>query len=307
MNKFSFKLISAFILCLLITSPVVAAPKGDYDRVEIQSYQDLLRLFKSYNYTNKAWKKGIREVPRLKFTFIPERWASHTAHEISVKLKKEIFFRALAPLVLTANEQILQERLDLFRLIKAGKLNAPDLLALARKYRLATAETTSLTVDQIEELKKRVDKVPLSLVLAQGAEESGWGTSRFAVQGNALFGQWTWGGKGIKPKGQRQELGNYKIATFDTPLDSVIGYLNNLNTNKAYEALREERARLREADKPVTGLKLVKTLDNYSERGDAYVRGLKAIIRVNHLAVADEARLMDMAPVLVVPVEKKSS
>ncbi|MGI2103199.1 glucosaminidase domain-containing protein [Shewanella oncorhynchi] len=91
-------------------------------------------------------------------------------------------------------------------------------------------------------LLERVDILPPSLVLAQAAKESGWGTSRFAREGNALFGQWDFKGNGMEPRQKRQGLGNYGLARFDTPFASVEGYLLNLNTHNAYQKMRDFRA-----------------------------------------------------------------
>lgn len=143
--------------------------------------------------------------------------------------------------------------------------------------------------------------MPPSLVLAQGAEESGWATSRFTLEGNAFFGQWDFSGNGMVPQRQRKELGNYGIARFDSPLDSVRGYLINLNTNNAYQSLREYRAVLRLDNQPITGLALATTLDKYSERGQAYIDGIQSMIRFNKLENVDEAYLSDDAPLRLIP------
>jgi uncharacterized FlgJ-related protein len=147
-----------------------------------------------------------------------------------------------------------------------------------------------------------VDTVPPSLVLAQTTEESGWGTSRFAVEGNALFGMWTWDGAGITPLQQRSGLGNYKIAAYETPLQSVIAYMHNLNTHQSYAELRARRAKLRSAGKKVTGWELAGTLTNYSERRQAYVDSLRSLMKVNMLEPTDDAYLGDGPTILLIPV-----
>ena len=165
----------------------------------------------------------------------------------------------------------------------------------------------NMTVEQLAELRKRVDIVPLSLALSQTAEESGWGTSRFAVEGNALFGQWTWGG-GMKPKEQRTRTrGDHGVAAFESPLESVTSYMLNLNTHHTYESLRDRRAELRANNQPVTGNELAGTLTRYSERGGAYVDTLRSIMRVNNLAPADGAYLTAEPPIILVPAENTSS
>jgi len=226
---------------------------------------------------------------------------------VTVAKKKEIFFRLLAPVILRANELILLEQDELKRLIahnpEPGSKESDALLDLARKYKVIKKNETRVTADQLQELKIRVDIIPPSLALAQGAEESGWGTSRFALLGNSLFGQWDFSGNGIKPEQQRSELGNYGLAAFDTPLDAVLAYARNLNSHEAYRQMRELRAKLRTEGHNPTGYELAATLDKYSERGQAYVDGLRTIMRVNKLAATDEAWLWNKAVITIQPAE----
>jgi uncharacterized FlgJ-related protein len=151
----------------------------------------------------------------------------------------------------------------------------------------------------------RVDIIPPSLALAQAAEESGWGTSRFADVGNALFGQWTWS-EGIAPLEQREGKGDYRIAKFDSPLDSVRAYMLNLNTHAAYRSLRERRREMRVRGDQLSGWELAETLTSYSERGAAYVETLHTIMRVNRLAATDSAYLTDSPPIYLTPVGEGS-
>ena len=226
-------------------------------------------------------------------------------------MKKRIFFRTLAPLVLRANELILADRERITALapeMDAGKsLEQKDgawLAEIAGRYRVIKDPQSLPGPEElggvVEELLVRIDQVPLSLVLAQGAEESGWGTSRFAAEGNALFGQWTWGGEGITPEGQRKELGDYRIAAFETPLQSVMSYLQNLNSHPAYEELRGKRSELRRSGERLSGYELAKTLTSYSERGQEYVETLHTIMRVNHLDATDDAHLGDTPTIYLI-------
>ena len=147
----------------------------------------------------------------------------------------------------------------------------------------------------------RVDVVPPSLSVAQAASESGWGTSRFAAEGNSLFGQWTWG-KGLKPAEQRtSKLGDYRVAAFDSTAQAAYSYALNLNTAPAYRDLRLKRVALRRQNLRISGTVLADTLRNYSERGQAYVDDLKALIRENRLDDADDAYLRHMAVIHIVP------
>ncbi|WP_242620239.1 glucosaminidase domain-containing protein [Shewanella maritima] len=264
--------------------------------VEIDSLDDLMALFSSLNYDYEAWQRGHRAVPRLTFNHVSKHW-QQSSHNLPVNVKKEVFFRLMAPLILRANEEVLLTR----KFIQDARADDSNLIILANRYRVTKDNQQPLTDEQRTQLLVNVDIVPPSLVLAQGAEESGWGTSRFTLEGNAFFGQWDFSGNGMVPKQQRKELGNYGIARFDSPLDSVKGYLFNLNTNPAYQAMRQYRAELRAQDKPITGLELATTLDKYSERGQAYIDSIQGMIRYNHLELVDETYLSDDAPLHLIP------
>ena len=151
-------------------------------------------------------------------------------------------------------------------------------------------------------MKQRVDIIPPSLALAQGAIESGWGTSRFAVEGNSLFGLWDLSGNGIKPKKQRAELGNYGVARYDSPQASIDAYMLNLNTNRAYREFRALRAIYRKYDMPLRGQELVGALGRYSERGEVYIKELQAIMSHNKLEAVDDAYLWGAGGVIINPV-----
>lgn len=291
----------------------IAQTSEDVERFEFTSYVDVEEYFDQLGYTRDTWMAGDRSVPRLFLTRVPERWRDKYSKEVTVQSKKRIFFRVLAPLVLRSNELVLKDRNRLIALSKSKergeKLSTDDeawLASLARSYRVIDERTPTPGAAQMAELTRRVDIVPVSLTLSQAAEESGWATSRFADVGNSLFGQWSWGDDAIKPEQQREGMGNYGLAAFETPFASVIAYMKNLNTHPAYERLRAERAKLREQEMLVTGTALVPTLDRYSERGEEYVKSLQAIIRVNRLAPADSTYLRDMAPVYLVPVGEQS-
>jgi uncharacterized FlgJ-related protein len=291
------------------------APGTDADRpverFEFDSGAQLEQLINDLNYTPETWQAGIREVPRLYITDIPPRWRDKTSKELDVATKKRVFFRLLGPLVLHSNELIQADRDRVGGIIgalRAGAAVSPEdqtfLRETAAAYKVAEGEAALADRALQDELLRRVDTLPPSLVLAQTAEESGWGTSRFAVEGNALFGMWTWGGQGITPLQQRSGLGDYKIAAFETPLQSVIAYMHNLNTHQAYRELRERRAELRKASAKVTGWELANALTRYSERGQAYVDSLHSMMKVNMLQPADDAYLGAGPTILLIPVGK---
>jgi len=275
--------------------------------LEIRDYKDMFALFTKLNYTPEAWQAGIREIPRVYLPIIGDRWGSKS-QEITIENKKRLFFRGLAPLILRSNELIMMDRNRLKAIrssfSKNSTLTEKDqhwALKLAKLYKVNTTEGL-LTNSMLDELWKKLDIVPVSLALAQAAEESGWGTSRFAATGNAVDGQWTWGKNAITPEKQRKELGNYGIAAFETLQQSVCAYMLNLNTHNAYSSLRNKRAELRKMGEKITGYELAGQLTKYSERGEEYVKGLRSLMDYNLLKPTDDAYLSDDPPIYLVPV-----
>lgn len=300
-----FALIASVLTpCLAETVPHTAS--GGETAIETRSledYKQLLDLFNRLDYTEQQWLEGMREVPRVYLASIPERWSHTSQEQMQVKLKKKIFFRTLGPLILRSNEMILAERDRLLALADSSSALTPaqqtELAELARRYRVQwDPESPKAAVD---ELLLKVDTLPVSLILAQAAEESGWGSSRFAFAGNALFGQWTWGDDGITPAQQRSGKGDYKIARFDTPLQSVQAHGLNLNTHPAYESLRQLRQQKHQEGQALGGLEAATTLTRYSERGEAYVKTLQSIIRYNKLDGTDSAYLKEMTALVLIP------
>ena len=297
MNLFRRNL-AALLFCLAL--PVLA--QSNVRIVETSTYTDVLKLFDEIGYTADRWQAGIREVPRIKLTRIPERWQKQSSH-IPVKDKKNVFFRLTGAGILLANEKINADRKQMLYKISNNKSTDDQwLIELAKKYRVIDKNISKLDKNDLAKLKKRVDIIPPSLAMAQAAEESGWGTSRFAVQGNSLFGQWDFSGNGIKPRNQRKELGNYGIAKFDEPQQSIEAYILNINTHRAYKKLRDKRADMRKNNIKPSGWELAETLDKYSERGHDYVKSLHAIMSYNKLMPADDAYLWDKGTIIVSPV-----
>lgn len=205
-----------------------------------------------------------------------------------VRKKKEDFFEFMLPMIRNANAAVLAERelvAELARKIRNGetlsKRERNRLSGLLKKYRIkAAGEPTETTVD---ELLKRVDVVPASLILAQAANESAWGTSRFATQANNFFGIWCFEpGCGVTPRYRDDGL-THEVKKFASVQQGVSYYLQTINSNPAYRQLREIRARLREDQSRVLGVALAEGLARYSERGSAYVEELQAMIEYNKL------------------------
>ncbi len=242
--------------------------------------------FQRIGYDLKAVRAGDQPVPRVFLAKMP----TDMAEIRQAPKRKEIFFRTVLPLVLQANNEILADRERLWRLhtqiAKGQNLAAVDrlwLIVLAERYKVKRGDIASLLA--------RVDIVPVSLALAQAAEESGWGTSRFSRQGNAIFGQWTSSGDdGLVPE-KRDSGKSHKVKAFKSLLHSVRAYARNLNTHRAYREYRAMRQGLRKNGAALSGRKLAETLTRYSERGEDYVKALRALMTVNKLNRLDDARL----------------
>ena len=204
----------------------------------------------------------------------------------NTKKRKEFFIQIVLPLILQENNNIRLDRKRLFNIINKSNNTVLEKKWLDKKYKQYGIPSKDLST-----LKVRMDEVPVSLALAQAAKETGWGTSRFAQEGNALFGQWTWSGEGLKPK-EAEENEGHKVMKFNVLQASVRAYQRNLNTHKTYKEFRLVRAQLRDAGKPLDSIILSQFLDEYAETGEKYVQILQKIIKQNNLKDFDNARLL---------------
>ena len=200
-----------------------------------------------------------------------------------VNKKKNDFFTFLLPKIKYANDNILKERSKILNLKPSlPNLSNSEISQLANlkdKYEVKLSNHE----ESIDELLKRIDIIPAPLALAQAANESAWGTSRFAQLGNNLFGQWCYvKGCGIIPK-QRSNDQRHEVAKFDNIIDSIESYMRNLNSQNAYEKLRTLRAKSRKNNDAITGINLAKGLWAYSTRREAYVHEIQAMIKQNGL------------------------
>ena len=200
--------------------------------------------------------------------------------------KRELFIKIVLPLILDENQKIKEDRKKLFKILGKNFNTAGERVWLKRRFNEYKIDDRDLS-----KLKMRMDIIPVSIALAQAANESGWGTSRFALEGNALFGQWTWSKKGITPKDQDSNA-THRVLQFQILKASVRAYKNNLNTHNAYKEFREVRAQLRQNNEEIIGLKLTKYLKNYAAIGDKYVAILEDIIERNSLTDFDKANLL---------------
>lgn len=210
--------------------------------------------------------------------------------------RKVTFFNYFLPMIEHRNEQILDWRETLLELYpqrhELSRGQSRDVEELAGEYDIEDFDITSDEHWQV--LMRRVDIVPPSLALVQAANESAWGTSRFARQGNNYFGHWCFvEGCGIVPS-SRPEGARHEVAAFDSPQQSVERYIRNLNSHEAYTQMRIKRSTLRENGATISGLELAEELDRYSERGDAYIEELQSMIRFNDLDALDEMAQLEV-------------
>jgi len=213
---------------------------------------------------------------------------------------KSSFFDFLTPIVVSENARVGEQRKRLLDIIASdtdGKtLSRSDrkwIVRLATEYELEWPK--ALPEATLDELKQRVDVVPVELALAQAAKESGWGRSRFAQAGNNLFGHWCYvPGCGLEPS-RRNQNAIHEVEAFDSVRESVRRYINNLNTHDAYASLRQTRRAERDAGRVPSALALADELSFYSERREAYVEDIKQMIRFNRGLIEDALSSPDLS------------
>ena len=239
------------------------------------------QLFKDTNYN----LKDIRETKLVKpitLSLLPEEMKMI---ESSTK-KKNLFIKIILPLILEENNRIKLDRIKLFNVLNKNKNTDAEKKWLNLKFKQYGVLNKDLAT-----LKIRMDEIPVSLAIAQAAKETGWGTSRFALEGNALFGQWTWSGEGIKPAGA-EDNETHKVMKFKILKSSVRAYQRNLNTHSSYKNFRLARAELRDNKMELDSLILANYLDKYAATGKEYVKILKQIIKQNNLTELDDVKLL---------------
>jgi Bax protein len=245
------------------------------------SASTIKQLFEDTNYSLSDVRKN-KLVKPVALTWLP----NEIKNIENTKKRKELFLQIVLPLVLEENNKIRLDRIKLFSIINKSSNSEVEKKWLNKKYKQYGVNSKDLST-----LKIRMDVIPTSLALAQAAKETGWGTSRFALEGNALFGQWTWSGEGLKPKDSDSSEG-HKVMKFNILQASVRAYQRNLNTHKSYKDFRKARAELRFQGKKLDSVILSKHLDKYAETGTKYVEILQKIIEQNNLKDFDDAKLL---------------
>jgi Bax protein len=241
-------------------------------QMRVTATSELAQAFQAHDYTLDQTRRG-EPVPALQIDRVP----GDLVNVRDVNERKELFIKALLPIVLETNERILAERHHLLRLHErhaAGR----SLSVIERMWLAEVADRYGTEPGNFVELLRRVDMVPPSMAIAQAGVESGWGTSYAARVGNSLFGQIR-AGRGQIPQ------------PFPSVADAVEAYILNLNTHFAYAEFRIERARLRASGAELDGYHLIGQLRRYSEMGQFYINFVRGLIRENRLSDFDRARL----------------
>ncbi len=246
------------------------------------SASTIKQLFKETNYNlDEVRKKGI--VKPIKLSLLPGEMKKIE----STKKKKNLFIQIVLPLILEENNRIKLDRKKLFAI-----LNRSNNTNTEKKWLNLKFKQYGVLKKDLSTLKIRMDEIPISLAIAQAAKETGWGTSRFAIEGNALFGQWTWSGDGIKPAGIDTDNATHKVMKFKVLKASVRAYQRNLNTHGSYREFRSARAEMRDNKEELDSLILANYLDKYAATGKEYTVIIKKIIEQNSLKDFDKVKLL---------------
>ncbi len=239
------------------------------------------QLFKDTNYNLEDVRKN-KSVKPISLSLLP--------HEMkmieSTKKRKNLFIQIILPLILEENNQIKLDRKKLFSILNKSNNSKSEIKWLNKKFKQYGINNRDLLT-----LKIRMDEIPVSLAIAQAAKETGWGTSRFALEGNALFGQWTFSGEGIKPLSIDEDK-THKIMKFKVLQASIRAYHRNLNTHSSYRKFRKLRAEARDNDEELDSFILADSLDQYAATGKEYTKILKKIISQNSLKDFDNVKLL---------------
>ena len=241
----------------------------------------ILQLFKETNYTLDDVRKN-KFVKPIKLSLLPNEMKMIE----NTKKRKNLFIQIILPLILEENKQIKFDRKKLFSILNKSNNTNAEIKWLNMKFKQYGIKSKDLLT-----LKVRMDEIPVSLAIAQAAKETGWGTSRFALEGNALFGQWTYSGEGIKPSSVDGDK-THKVMKFQILQASIRAYHRNLNTHSSYRKFRKLRAEARDNDEKPNSLILADSLDQYAATGIEYTKILKQIIKQNSLRDFDDVQLL---------------
>ena len=239
------------------------------------------QIFKDTNYNILDIRKN-KFVKPISLSLLPKEIKKIE----SAKKRKDLFIQIILPLILAETNQIKMDRKKLFNILNKNSNSNNE-----KKWLMTKLKQYGVKNNDLSTLKIRMDEVPASLAIAQAAKETGWGTSRFALEGNALFGQWTYSGNGIKPLNTESDE-KHKVMKFTILKASIRAYYRNLNTHSSYKNFRKTRAEMRDNDEKLNSLILVDHLDKYAATGHEYTKVLKKIINQNSLKDFDDVKLL---------------
>ena len=271
-----------FILSLVLIFVFFSLPSTFDFFSQTDSENTKVQLFKDK-------KNNLKEIRKTKLVNISNsinRLPKQIKNIENVKERKKLFIQIVLPLIIEENIKIRLDRKKLFSILNKNNNSIIKKKWLDNKFKEYEVKDNSLSV-----LKIRMDEIPVSLAIAQAATETGWGTSRFAQEGNALFGQWTWSGDGIRPVAADSNS-THKVRKFKVLRASVRAYQKNLNTHSSYFDFRKKRAIQRDNNNKLNSLELVKYLDKYAETGIEYTKNLKKIIQQNFLTELDNVNIL---------------
>ncbi len=257
-----------------------------YRQIQVRKARELAQLFANLNYSWPIDQES--SVPAIEITALPLDLS-----KLETKEKKAIFLRTLLPLVISEQNRIRHQRKQVNDWIKTGQAPSSDVQEIARHYRV---DGDLMEIRNQQKLLRRIDIIPAGLALAQAANESGWGTSRFAVSANNLFGVWTYKRyAGIAPKAA-DATSRHAVRVYPSLRRAVRSYFFNINVGHAYEDLRKLREQMRLAEAPLDALELAAGLVNYSSRGEDYVNEIRQMIRTNRLDQLGELTIASIEP-----------
>lgn len=277
-----------FAFLMFITMAVISGIVVVYDtNSHITSYRKMQQLFLEADYDLEKIRNKEQDVPRIFIQTLPSDFNMIE----SSKEKKDLFIKFLLPLILKKNEELKKDRLKLQSIELKINTSVP-LTDEEEKFLNIIKDTYKTESGEIKDILVKLDEMSVSMALGQAIQETGWGESRFLIQGNSIFAEWTWGGEGMLPRARKDGL-IHRVKTFPTLYDSVDSYANNLNRTRYYAGFRKMRATLREQNKPFFGRWLMSSMIRYSTQKDVYILEVKKIIRDNNL---DDFNNVKLAP-----------
>jgi len=275
-----FTLLAVWVLSINSTTQATlqSTKKEQVKKITFNTTESLQKYFTETNYN---WPiESLKHIPEETLTTLPNDINSIT----DAKSRKILFIQIMLPIIQAEKKHIRTVRKTVEDKLNRTGNNAANHEWFKQLLKEYNVKSTTF-IEQRKNLLNRLDELPTTLILAQAAIESGWGTSRFAREGNSLFGQWTFSKKGGITPEKREAGKSHQVQAFDSIQASVRSYIKNLNRNRAYKELREYRNEMRQNNKPYDAFKLAEGLHRYSQKGKKYVDILHTIMRSDEFKV----------------------